>query len=256
MNADHLRDSEAVQVRPVGDPAPSRPAWLEAPMVQWEAPFVDGSPGTTTCTVPQWTVGKFKVNRVTGCWEWCASRTQAGYGVGYHPKVGRQESAHRMMQEYMRPGSTPGMCVLHSCDNPPCVNPDHLRAGTDADNVRDRISRGRSRYAPLRGILSPKSKLSAEQVAECRASRESSVILAKKFGVSRNTITNARYGKTFSDIAGSDRRPESQRRLSAADIAQIRDPEASSFAAMADRMGVSLRSLMRARHRDTYKDLP
>lgn len=81
-----------------------------------------------------------------GCWEWTAkSRTSFGYGVmrvGGTP--GRLEGAHRLAWQYTNGPIPDGLCVLHSCDNPPCCNPAHLRIGTKADNTRDKVERGRA----------------------------------------------------------------------------------------------------------------
>ena len=73
------------------------------------------------------------------CWLWQGARHPDGYG-----RVGGQQ-AHRvaLSLDLGRP-IREGMCVLHSCDNRPCVNPMHLREGTNAENVQDRVRRNRS----------------------------------------------------------------------------------------------------------------
>ena len=80
-------------------------------------------------------------NRDSGCWLWPYGRTTFGYGV--IAMDGRQTSAtHAAMREDGRPRPD-GMFALHSCDNPPCVNPDHLRWGDHAENMQEMIERGR-----------------------------------------------------------------------------------------------------------------
>ena len=88
-----------------------------------------------------------KVNKGTDaeCWEWNASRNSFGYGqltiVG--PNGKRPRTTHRLSWE-LHVGPIPeGMCILHRCDNPPCVNPAHLFIGTKADNYRDMRAKGR-----------------------------------------------------------------------------------------------------------------
>lgn len=83
-----------------------------------------------------------------------------------------------------------GLVVRHKCDNPPCVNPDHLELGTVADNNRDKIDRGR--FTPMRGEKNGNSRLTPEAVNALRSeyrphSKDANVYtLAKKFGISKS----------------------------------------------------------------------
>lgn len=80
-----------------------------------------------------------------GCWEWLASRSAHGYGYFYYQS--KVYKAHRLSYT-LENGSIPeGLSVLHRCDNPPCVNPKHLYAGTQTDNMRDRELR-RKGFSP------------------------------------------------------------------------------------------------------------
>jgi hypothetical protein len=88
---------------------------------------------------------KYEV-RSTGCWEWVASKTRGDYGtIGIRPSVGGRHimaRAHRVSYT-LHKGDCSDFNVCHSCDNPCCVNPEHLFLGSTKDNVADRQSKGR-----------------------------------------------------------------------------------------------------------------
>jgi len=75
-----------------------------------------------------------------GCWEWIGSKTTLGYGQLKHD--GKKWYAHRLMWIADNGDIPVGAHVLHSCDNPSCINPEHLRIGTHSDNMRDKYKRG------------------------------------------------------------------------------------------------------------------
>lgn len=82
----------------------------------------------------------------TGCWVWQGKTQKFGYGILWHPMFPKETLAHRVSyllntKTIFRLPST--LCVLHRCDNPPCVNPDHLFIGTRKDNNEDRHKKGR-----------------------------------------------------------------------------------------------------------------
>lgn len=79
------------------------------------------------------------------CWEWTGARNDCGYGVlKTCDKQSKMTRAHRFAWEVAHAVEIPeGMFVLHSCDNPPCVRPDHLRLGGYKENIRDMLERGR-----------------------------------------------------------------------------------------------------------------
>lgn len=90
----------------------------------------------------------------------------------------------------------PGKIVRHKCDNPSCVNPDHLEVGTLSDNAQDAIARGRRRL----GEKSYMAKLTEAQAIEALKSKESPTVLAKRFGVTRQCIGMLRHKHSWKSL--------------------------------------------------------
>lgn len=114
--------------------------------------------------------------------------TVKGYGM---ISIGeKMVTSHRAAYELYIGKITDGLHVLHKCDNPSCVNPDHLFLGTNADNVRDRDNKGRG--AKLKGELNGNSKLTVDDVIAIRSiyPKLSMPKLSKKYGVSIKLIWN------------------------------------------------------------------
>jgi len=91
-----------------------------------------------------------------GCWEWTGGRdAKTGYGKFRLLYSGRQPHlwAHRVAYLLSRGVLPEGRRVLHRCDNPPCCRPDHLFVGTQRDNLRDMLAKGRGRWGPNRPSL-------------------------------------------------------------------------------------------------------
>lgn len=120
-----------------------------------------------------------------GCWAWTAWTNNHGYGT-----LG-DEYAHRISWR-LHFGEIPdGMRVLHRCDNPPCVRPDHLFLGTPKDNNADMSAKGRSTW----GERSASRILSDDQVLAMRLSDEPVDVLAERFGVRPLTVWNIKTGR-------------------------------------------------------------
>lgn len=128
----------------------------------------------------------------TGCWLWYGARLPRGYGQMYFR--GHRLYAHRLMFALFR--RSPGaLLVLHRCDTPECVNPDHLFLGTQADNMQDAKRKGRMRMwltpERTRGELNVKAKITDAQRAELlvekrRGSR--TVDLARRYGITTTRV--------------------------------------------------------------------
>lgn len=139
---------------------------------------------------------KFVVSE-TGCWEWTGLKGKWGYGtIGYDR---RTCLAHRIAYELFKDPIPQGLLVLHRCDNPGCVNPDHLFLGTNDDNMRDMAAKGRS----TKGSRNTESKLTEEIVARMRdrhARGESYVSIARAYGVNETTARRAIRGLTWTHV--------------------------------------------------------
>jgi len=131
------------------------------------------------------------------CWEWMAVRHPFGHGK---IKVdGQYEYAHRVAYSLER-GALGDDLVLHKCDNPPCVNPNHLYLGDHTDNIRDAYNRGQRSDSPLtkQDVVEIKRKLADGE----KTQRE----IAEEFGVVRGCIANIATGRNWSrvEISGGD----------------------------------------------------
>lgn len=87
-----------------------------------------------------------RVQKGPGCWLWTGSCIAAGYGQIEVRENGRRKSlrVHRVVWELLRGPIPEGLVLCHTCDNPPCCNPDHLFVGTHRDNILDMVSKGRN----------------------------------------------------------------------------------------------------------------
>ncbi len=129
------------------------------------------------------------VNKTESCWLWTAHCNNIGHGVFSYD--GKKVLAHRFSWLLAGNEIPEGMCILHAphiiCGHKNCVNPAHLRVGSFAENMRDKISDGTS----ARGAKHPSCKLTEGQVREIRArSDENQRMLGEEFGVNSSSISN------------------------------------------------------------------
>lgn len=128
------------------------------------------------------------------CLEWTGYRMRKGYGTTW--AYGKYWKTHRLALHLEGIDPT-GHFVLHSCDNPACCNPAHLRLGTHADNMRDKVSRGRQD----RGSKHAFAKLTEQDVLEIRAIRGMSQrAIADQYGVRHTTINHIINRKLWTHI--------------------------------------------------------
>jgi len=164
-----------------------------------------------------------KVNPETNCWEWIGNKDKKGYGIfkGY----GFTHRAHRFSW-LLHKGEFPNeFYVCHKCDNPPCVNPDHLFLGTQFDNMQDMIQKGRG--PKVYGTNNPRANLSDQDVMEIRrlwdVEKTSPKELSIMFSTPKSTINQIISGNTWKHLPLC-KRPASNRgsHLSELDVLEIR----------------------------------
>lgn len=137
-----------------------------------------------------------KVQKTATCWIWVGQKNGHGYGVVDTRRSGTRvvAPAHRRAWE-MTFGPIPkGIHVLHECDNPACVRPGpgHLHLGTHAENMAEM----KSRHRAAREWRKPNTKISDAAARTIRESKENGRVLARRHGVSEQTICDIRKGRT------------------------------------------------------------
>lgn len=139
------------------------------------------------------------VEKTDSCWIWKGSKDKRGYGrISIHNKP---HLAHRV--SYILFKSFPDFEILHSCDNPSCVNPEHLTDATHYQNMKEAVERNRFKPPCLRGIEHSQSRLTDGDVLEIRrlfSEGKSGNFIAKKFNISRSNTYAIRDRKTWTHI--------------------------------------------------------
>jgi hypothetical protein len=138
----------------------------------------------------------------TQCWEWGGKLDTYGYGYICNNK--KTLKAHRVSYEIHYAEPLNGLHCLHKCDNPSCVNPLHLFAGTNLDNVRDKVKKGRCYTGNQKGQNNGASKLKDNDVKTIRklynTGSYTTVNLGKMYNVHRSTISYIINNKTYKHL--------------------------------------------------------
>jgi hypothetical protein len=157
--------------------------------------FTDDS----TASVQERFERQFSAVPEAGCWIWTgASKNQFGHGAF---KLGARKTrvlfAHRVAWELYVGPIPAGRCVLHRCDTPSCVNPHHLFLGTKRDNAEDMVRKGRQ----CKGSAHVAAKIDERVAALIKRARDTSTAaLAAMFGISRQSVADIRYGRTWKHV--------------------------------------------------------
>lgn len=134
------------------------------------------------------------------CWNWKLSTNGVGYGMFF--LSGRRHLCHRISWTLFNGAIPAGMCVLHKCDNPNCVNPSHLFLGTQGDNMRDCIAKGRRVTVAPTGEKCHLAKLTDADVVRIRSiyRRGKATSIAATYGVTKCTINKIIRRNTWKHI--------------------------------------------------------
>lgn len=125
-----------------------------------------------------------------GCWHWMAFCMPSGYGNFRTPQ--RHELAHRSAYRLFV-GPLDSRDVMHACDNPRCVNPEHLSLGSRAENMQDAKRKGRNARRETHG----RSKLTEQQVDYARSAKGRQREIAAQLGVTQSHISAIKTGKAW-----------------------------------------------------------
>ena len=144
-----------------------------------------------------------KVEKSDGCWMWTGTKSAEGYGkfqAGSKKDQPAPIGAHRFSYEMAKGPIPDGRVVMHSCDNPSCVNPAHLSVGTHRENALDMIRKGRGNHKGALGEQNAAAILTEEKVRYIRASPLRNLDLARELEVNPVAISRVRRGRTWKHV--------------------------------------------------------
>ena len=156
--------------------------------------------------------------RETPCWEWPRSKDGKGYGQCWFN--GRLEKAHRIAYKLAHPEWNWKLCVCHHCDNPGCINPGHFFLGTNADNVADKMAKGRQ--GRTIGETNGRAKLTEQQVQEIRDMAGTQQSIADRYGIHQTAVGFIKRGEHWKHVLGSTVASSGRSKLSERQVREIR----------------------------------
>lgn len=131
------------------------------------------------------------------CWLWISGTDSHGYGkIQYQCS---SHKAHRLAYQIYVGNIPDGLHVLHRCDNPRCVNPDHLFIGSHADNMKDKTTKGRAHGAHP-GSDHHKAKLTDCDVLKIRSDPRCNRLISEEYGICRQQVGDIKHRKYWSHI--------------------------------------------------------
>lgn len=141
-------------------------------------------------------MSKINVGNIDECWEWQALKDKHGYGK--FKLNDKMVKAHRFAWELVNGPIPEGMVIRHNCDNPGCVNSTHLEIGTQADNVKDMVNRGRQ--SRPKGTLNSMVKKTESDIIAIRSAIGTQTAIAKKYGISQRQVSNIKNRKQWKHL--------------------------------------------------------
>ena len=144
--------------------------------------------------------GKYVVRKDTGCWEWTAALAGKGYGQIKLTGQRKQAYAHRVSYMIHKGDIPEGKEVLHACDNPKCVNPNHLSVGTQKDNLQDMKNKGRHLFGEKNAncILTETKVRAIKQLLD--NNELSQLEIGNLFGISQMEVSRIKRGLRWKHI--------------------------------------------------------
>lgn len=195
----------------------------------------------------------------TGCLEWTAGTTKAGYG---HINIGgKHVYAHRLAWELVNGPIPDGMCVCHRCDRPACCRIEHLFLGSMAENMHDREAKGRGNRRNSRGEKSHMAKLTESQVSEIRSDSKfagwTQREIAQHFGISQQQVSRILNRKKWTHLDSSDDLPIRKTRLTEDEVLEMRSATYAGCTQheIAKRFGISSAQVNHILHRKAWKHI-
>ena len=149
----------------------------------------------------------------SGCWLWIGGTLGNGYGRVYGPDGfgGRRSiGVHRLSYEINRGPIPSGLQLLHKCDTPLCINPDHLRPGTWRENMEDMVRKGRHFRGKRKSVLQRKTsprgsahwaaKLDEDTVLKVLKDSRQQKVIAAEYGIDRGSVSRIKSGKEWRHV--------------------------------------------------------
>jgi hypothetical protein len=145
----------------------------------------------------------YTIDPRTGCWNWTRAKRK-GYGVIVYE--GRQLASHRVSYQIHKGPIAEGKSVCHSCDNPACINPDHLFEGTHRENMIDKEAKGRGNHVSLKGEDNPNCIVpdaSVISLLKDYIAGMSHAGISSKYGISVKSVPDFTTGKSRAWLHGN-----------------------------------------------------